>query len=52
MEGKALMLKERRSEIERLYFSASELEPAARVAYLERMCGSDLDLRREGRVAS
>jgi serine/threonine protein kinase len=41
------MLKERRSEIERLYFSASELEPAARVAYLERMCGSDLDLRRE-----
>jgi eukaryotic-like serine/threonine-protein kinase len=47
MEGKALMLKERRSEIERLYFSASELEPAARVAYLERMCGSDLDLRRE-----
>jgi len=47
MEGKALMLKERRSEIERLYFSASELEPVARVAYLERMCGSDLDLRRE-----
>jgi serine/threonine protein kinase len=41
------MLKERRSEIEKLYFSASELEPAARVVYLERMCGSDLDLRRE-----
>jgi eukaryotic-like serine/threonine-protein kinase len=41
------MLKERRSEIERLYLSASELAPAARVAYLERMCGSDLDLRRE-----
>jgi serine/threonine protein kinase len=47
MEGKTLMLKERWSEIERLYFSASELEPAERVAYLERMCGSDLDLRRE-----
>jgi eukaryotic-like serine/threonine-protein kinase len=41
------MLKERRSEIERLYFSASELEPAARVAYLEGVCGSDVDLRRE-----
>jgi len=41
------MLKERRSEIEKLYFSASELEPAARVVYLERMCGSDPDLRRE-----
>jgi eukaryotic-like serine/threonine-protein kinase len=41
------MLKERWSEIEKLYFSASELEPAERVAYLERMCGSDLDLRRE-----
>jgi len=41
------MLQERRSEIERLYYSACELEPAARVAYLERMCGSDVDLRRE-----
>jgi eukaryotic-like serine/threonine-protein kinase len=41
------MLQERRSEIERLYYSASELEPAARVAYLECMCGSDVDLRRE-----
>jgi serine/threonine protein kinase len=42
------MLKENRwSEIEKLYLSASELESTERVAYLERMCGSDLDLRRE-----
>ena len=41
------MLKERWSEIEKLYLSASELEFTERVAYLERMCGSDLDLRRE-----
>jgi serine/threonine protein kinase len=41
------MLKERWSEIERLYLSASELESTERVAYLERMCGSDVDLRRE-----
>jgi serine/threonine protein kinase len=41
------MLKERWSEIEKLYLSASELESTERVAYLERMCGSDLDLRRE-----
>jgi serine/threonine protein kinase len=41
------MLKERWSEIERLYLSASELESTERVAYLDRMCGSDLDLRRE-----
>jgi serine/threonine protein kinase len=41
------MLKERWSEIEKLYFSASELEPAARAAYLERACGSDLEMRRE-----
>jgi serine/threonine protein kinase len=41
------MLRERWSEIEKLYLSASELESTERVAYLERMCGSDLDLRRE-----
>jgi serine/threonine protein kinase len=41
------MLRERRSEIERLYLSVSELESTERVAYLDRMCGSDLDLRRE-----
>jgi len=41
------MLKVRWSEIERLYLSASELESTERVAYLERMCGSDVDLRRE-----
>ena len=41
------MLKERWSEIERLYLSASELESSEREAYLDRMCGSDLDLRRE-----
>src|SRR5215467_2965427 len=41
------MLKERWSEIERLYLSAIELESSEREAYLDRMCGSDLDLRRE-----
>ena len=41
------MLRERWSEIEKLYLSASELESTERVAYLERTCGSDLDLRRE-----
>jgi eukaryotic-like serine/threonine-protein kinase len=41
------MLKERWSEIEKLYLSASELESTERVAYLERICGSDLALRRE-----
>lgn len=41
------MLKERWSEIERLYYSASELEPGEREAYLERMCGGDVALRRE-----
>ena len=41
------MLKERWSEIERLYLSAIELESSERESYLDRMCGSDLDLRRE-----
>src|ERR1700745_1260569 len=41
------MLKERWSEIEGLYLSASALESTERVAYLDRMCGSDVDLRRE-----
>jgi eukaryotic-like serine/threonine-protein kinase len=41
------MLKERWSEIERLYLSASELESSKREAYLDLMCGSDLFLRRE-----
>lgn len=41
------MLKERRSDVERLYRSASELGPGERHAYLDRQCGSDYELRRE-----
>jgi len=41
------MLKERWSEIEKLYLSASELEPTKRAAYLDRVCGRDVDLRHE-----
>jgi serine/threonine protein kinase len=41
------MLKETRAEIERIYFSASELEPRERKAYLDGACGSDDALRRE-----
>jgi serine/threonine protein kinase len=41
------MLKERWSEIERLYLAASEVEPGERAVYLERRCGSDQELRRE-----
>jgi hypothetical protein len=40
------MLKETRAEIERIYLSASELEPGEREAYLDRVCGSDDALRR------
>ena len=41
------MLKERRSDVERLYLSASEIAPGERRAYLDRECGSDCELRRE-----
>jgi non-specific serine/threonine protein kinase len=42
-----MLQQQRWSEIEKLYLSASELESSKRGAYLDRMCGSDLDLRRE-----
>jgi serine/threonine protein kinase len=41
------MLKERWSEIERLYLAAAEIEPGERAVYLERMCGSDEEMRRQ-----
>ncbi len=41
------MLKETRAEVERIYLSASELEPRERKAYLDRACGSDDALRHE-----
>src|SRR5262245_52841681 len=41
------MLKQRRSDVERLYLSASELASEERQAYLDRECGSDQELRRE-----
>jgi len=41
------MLKERRAEVERLYLSVSELGPAERELYLDRMCSTDDELRRE-----
>jgi serine/threonine protein kinase len=41
------MLKETRAEVERIYLSASELEPWELKAYLDRACGSDDALRHE-----
>jgi eukaryotic-like serine/threonine-protein kinase len=41
------MLKETRAEVERIYLSASELEPRERDAYLDRACSSDDALRHE-----
>jgi serine/threonine protein kinase len=41
------MLKERWSEIERVYHSACALEPGEQHAYLDQVCGSDDALRRE-----
>ena len=41
------MLKNRRSDVERLYLSASELRPGERQTYLDRECGSDQELRGE-----
>lgn len=41
------MLKERWSEIEKVYRSACTLEPEEQHAYLDQVCGSDDELRRE-----
>ena len=41
------MLKERRAEVERLYLAVTELATEERGTYLDRMCGTDDELRRE-----
>jgi serine/threonine protein kinase len=41
------MLKARQAEVERLYLAVSELAAEEREPYLDRMCGTDDELRRE-----
>jgi hypothetical protein len=41
------MLKARQAEVERFYLAVSELAAEEREPYLDRMCGTDDELRRE-----
>jgi hypothetical protein len=41
------MTPERYQQVKAVFHAASELAPALRVSYLEQVCGTDTELRRE-----